>query len=338
MFVSFKKNICLIIGWLFLVNLSLAAQITVVSYGGANTKAQEQAFYLPFIKESIHIIDSQIYDGSLNAITAAGTNWHVIEVEGAELVRGCDAGIFEQLSMRNMQINSNKLIKGAVNACGLGFFVYSNVLAYNAEKLSSKPNSWQDFWDVKKFPGKRSLRKHPKTTLEFALLADGVIAADLYKILATKEGQDRAFAKLDELKEHIIWWQTGQQAADYLASGKAIMGSIYNGRITDANIDFIWRDALYEFEYWAIAKGSKNQNASHDFMRFSVTDEAQKRFMQNINYGATNKKALNLIEKDIAHKLPTANDNLAKQIPIDLYFWVDNGTKLEERFNQWLVQ
>ncbi len=85
-----------------------------------------------------------------------------------------------------------------MNDCGVGAIVYNFVLAYDGDKIKDDaPKSWADFWDVKKCPGKRALRKGPKTNLEIALMADGVPPADVYKTLATPAGVDRAFKKLD---------------------------------------------------------------------------------------------------------------------------------------------
>ena len=81
------------------------------------------------------------------------------------------------------------------------------------------------------YESKRGLRKGAKYTLEFALMADGVPVKDVYKVLATKDGQNRAFRKLDQLKPHIQWWEAGAQPPQFLASGDVVMSSAYNGRI-----------------------------------------------------------------------------------------------------------
>ena len=84
---------------------------------------------------------------------------------------------------------------------------------------------WADFWDVAKYPGKRGLHRGVRGNLEFALIADGVSPGDVYKVLATSEGVDRAFRKLDQLKPYIVWWQDDAEAARILASGDVLMTS-----------------------------------------------------------------------------------------------------------------
>ena len=104
-------------------------------------------------------------------------------------------------------------------------------LAYDGAKLANGPKTIADLFDTKKFPGKRGLWKNPATNLEFALMADGVAPADVYKLLSTKEGVNRAFKKLDTIKKDIVWWEAGAQAPQLLASGEVTMTTAWNGRI-----------------------------------------------------------------------------------------------------------
>src|SRR5690606_18582457 len=142
-------------------------------------------------------------------------------------------------------------IDAAVHECGVGAIVWDFVLAYDKDKLAEGPASWADFFDTTKFPGKRGLRQGPKSNLEFALMADGVAPADVYSVLATPEGVERAFAKLETIKNDVIWWESGAQAPQLLASGEVVMTSSYNGRIDAANkndqrnFGIQWNGALF---------------------------------------------------------------------------------------------
>ena len=78
------------------------------------------------------------------------------------------------------------------------------------------------------------MRKGARYNLEFALMADGVKTADVYKVLATKDGADRAFKKLTELKPNIQWWEAGAQPPQFLVAGDVVMTTAYNGRIDAA--------------------------------------------------------------------------------------------------------
>jgi putative spermidine/putrescine transport system substrate-binding protein len=267
--------------------------------------------------------------------------WNLVEVESPELARGCDEGMFEELDPALFGDEAN-YIDGAIQPCGVGFFVWSTVLAYNADKLKTAPTGWADFWDVAKFPGKRGLRKGAKYTLEFALMADGVAPKDVYQVLATDEGVDRAFRKLDELKPHIQWWEAGAQPPQYLASGDVVMSSAYNGRIAavqdESNLQVVWNGGIYDFDAWAIPKGAKDQEAARQFIAFSVQPEQQKAYAENIAYGPANKQAIDLLPKERLALMPTTPENIANQVAIDVTFWADYGEQLEQRFNAWAAK
>jgi putative spermidine/putrescine transport system substrate-binding protein len=186
-----------------MISLPTLAQstLTVVNFGGANGDAQKKAYFEPYEKAGGKIT-AVAYNGEQAKIKA------MIEVESPDVVRGCDEGLFEKLDWSKIG-NKADFQKAAVHECGVGTFVWSTVMAYDGDKLKTGPTTWADFWDVKKFPGKRGLRKGARYNLEFALMADGVKPADVYKMLATKDGAERAFKKLTALKSNIQWWEAG---------------------------------------------------------------------------------------------------------------------------------
>lgn len=324
---------------------ALATDLTVVSFGGANKAAQEKAFYGPYQKASGNKVIAGEYNGEMakvkSMVDTHSVSWNLVEVESPELARGCDEGLFEELPPE-LAGNPDDYVKGAVRTCGVGFFVWSTVLAYNANKLKTAPTGWADFWDLKKFPGKRGLRKGAKYTLEFALMADGVAPKDVYSVLATKEGQDRAFRKLNEIKPSIQWWEAGAQPPQFLASGDVVMSSAYNGRIAavqaESNLQVVWNGGIYDFDAWAIPKGAKDQQAARDFIAFTVKPEQQKVYAETIAYGPANKKAIDLVAPEMLQVIPTTPANIANQVPIDVTFWADYGEQLEQRFNAWAAK
>ncbi|KJJ98126.1 spermidine/putrescine ABC transporter substrate-binding protein [Pseudomonas sp. 21] len=339
------KLAALTLGVAFAAQSMAATDLTVVSFGGANKNAQVKAFYGPYEKSSGNKIVAGEYNGEMAKVKAMvdtnSVSWDLVEVESPELARGCDEGLFETIDPAILG-KAEDYVPGAVSNCGVGFFVWSTVLAYNADKLKTAPTSWADFWDTQKFPGKRGLRKGAKYTLEFALMADGVAPKDVYKVLATKEGQDRAFKKLDQIKPNIQWWEAGAQPPQYLASGDVVMSSAYNGRIAavqkESNLKIVWNGGIYDFDAWAIPKGAKKVDESLKFIAFSVQPEQQKTYSENIAYGPVNKNAVPLLSKDLLKDMPTTPENMQGQVGMDVTFWADYGEQLEQRFNAWAAK
>jgi putative spermidine/putrescine transport system substrate-binding protein len=238
----------------------------------------------------------------------------------------------------------DKLVDGAAAECGAGVLIWSTVFAYDANVIKDGPKNWAEFWDVKKWPGKRGMRRGSKMTLEIALLADGVAREDVYKVLSTKEGVDRAFKKLDELKPHILWWKAGAEPQQRLAAGDVIMSMAYNAWIyrvnqeEGRNFKIVWDGNNYSMDYWTIVKGSPNVDKAHKFISLSMRPERQAVFFNKIAYGWTAKGT----GKDIAPKmlpnLPTAEGHLDNALLTNVEFWLENAESLEKRFQVWVAK
>jgi len=320
-------------------------QITVVNFGGANGNAQKKAFYEPIEKAGVKVVPVE-YNGEQAKIKAMvetkKVTWDVVEVESPDVTRGCDEGLFEKIDYSKVAPKGD-FLPAAVNECGVGIFVWSTVMAYNADKLKTPPTTWADFWDVRKFPGKRGMRKGARYNLEFALMADGVKPADVYKVLATKEGADRAFKKLGELKPNIQWWEAGAQPPQFLVAGDVALTTAFNGRIDAAqregkNLKITWTGGIYDLDYWAIPKGSPNKDAAMKFIAFASSPDAQAEYAKNIAYGPTNTKSLARLDPKVLANLPTAPENAKTALQFSVKFWADQGEELEKRFASWATQ
>ncbi|MBK5009815.1 ABC transporter substrate-binding protein [Pseudomonas sp. S60] len=320
-----------------------APDMVVVGYGGAGQKAQDVAVFQPFsAQDNSKLIQSE-YNGEMARIKVmvdtGHVDWDVVQIEGPDLMRGCDEGMYEQLDWAKLG-HADQLIPEAAQACGSAALVWSVAIAYDRNKLAKAPTSWADFWDVKTYPGKRGLRKRAVYNLEFALMADGVKVEDVYKVLATPQGVDRAFAKLSELKPYIQWWEAGAQPAQWLTAGDVVMTSTYSGRIAaaaqaGAPLAVVWPGSLYGMDYWAIIKGSKHVAQAKRLIAYANQPEVQVRYVQQIPYGPTNTQAAAALDPGLAQWVPTSRQNLQGALSMDVAFWVDHGYELEERFNAW---
>lgn len=323
-----------------------ARDLTVVSWGGSYQDAQRKVYFQPFTKATGIPLKEASYNGGLGEMASQVKNnaviWDVVQVEAPELVRGCEQGLFEPLDWSKIGKKS-EFLPAAVTECGVGTIVWSVVLAYDGDKLKDGPRSWADFWDVKKYPGKRGLRKGAKFSLEIALMADGVAPKDVYKVLATPAGVDRAFRKLDQLKPYIQWWEAGAQPPEWLASGDVVMTSAYNGRISAANKEgrnfkIVWNQQLYALDSWVILKGSPKREEAYKYIAFASRPENQKGLAATIPYGPTHVAAVSQVDPDVVPLLPTAPENLKSALANDTEFWVEREEELNERFNAWAAK
>ena len=340
-----------IIGALALASVSAVAMqaqardFTIVGWGGTAQDVQREVYFKPFTeKTGVKILD-ETWDGGYGTLQAkmksGAANWDVVQVEAEELALGCDDGLFEKLDWDKMGVKDD-FFPEAVHECGAGTIYWSTAISYDGDKYAEGPNNWADFWNIEKFPGKRGLRKGAKYTLEAALMADGVKADELYDVMATEEGIERAFKKLDEIKQHIVWWEAGAQPVQLLASGEVVMSSIYNGRVSglnkaeNRNFKVVWPQSIYAIDSWVIMKGSEHKEVGQEFIKFASLAENQAKSALGIDYGVPNKKAE--IPAEVNANLPTAPENIEQAINLNVEFWIDNSEELTKRFNAWLAQ
>ncbi len=324
-----------------------ADPITVVSWGGAYQRSQEEAYIKPFAEKDGIKIGTEEYNGEIAKIRAmvesGNVSWDVIDVDTQTALQGCEDGLFLKLDWSRIG-DEKKFLEGTTTDCAVGTIVYSTVLAYDADKLKDGPTTIADLFDLKKFPGKRGLQKNPFVNMEFALMADGVPREQVYPMLKTQAGVDRAFKKLDTIKSQVVWWEAGAQPPQLLASGEVVMTTAWNGRIYDAakkdgkNFKIVWDGQVPDYDFWVIPKGSKHIDEAYKFIAFASAADNMANQSKYISYGPTNVDALPKITPAVLHDLPTAPDNTKTELVQDYYFWGDHGEELRKRFNTWLAQ
>jgi putative spermidine/putrescine transport system substrate-binding protein len=354
------KKILILTTALTTVAFAASADVTVMSWGGAYGEAQTEAFVKPFIaatgKNAI-MTDSDNPAPAIKAMVEAGNvTVDVASVEYADGIRLCDEGVLEPIDIATLPAGADgtpaadDFLPGAVTECAVSTDIWSNVFAYDTTKFPEGPTKVADFFDLEKFPGKRGLKKGAKAVLELALLGDGVPAADVYNVLSTPEGVDRAFAKLDTIKKDVVWWEAGSQAPQLLADGEVAMTTAYNGRIFAAAMNegkpfqIVWDGQIYENEMFVVPKGAPNLADAMEFVKFATSTEGLRASAQQISYGPARKSAMatEIVFKDgktvMAPHLPTAPENMTNALETSATFWVDHDAELNERFQAWLSQ
>ena len=335
---------------LFALGAQAEQTMTITSYGGAYQESQDKAYFQPFSqKTGVKVLQDSWNNevSKLKAMVDTGqVSWDVVDVEPAIALQGCDEGWLQKIDYDAIGVKKDSMVKGAALDCAIGTIVFGTIYAYDADKFpNGGPKTAADFWDVKKFPGPRALRKSPKTTLEFALVADGVPTEDVYEVLSTPEGIERAFAKLDEIRPNVkVWWTAGAQPVQLLADGEVVMATAWNGRIYDAvkndkkNFKIVWDGQALDFNLWAIPKGAKHLDLAKQFIKFTMDPDVMAKQSQYISYGPTLLEVGKRVPQNILADLPTAPENMKNAYPVSADFWADHDEELTERFNIWLAK
>jgi putative spermidine/putrescine transport system substrate-binding protein len=356
-----KKTLILTTALVGLAAAASAQDLTIMSWGGAYGESQVEAYNKPFAEMkgvTVNMVDADNPGTPIKAMVEANNvSVDVADVELSDAVRLCDEGLLEEIDHSALPPApdgtpaTEDFVDGALMSdCAVANIVWSTVYAYDTTKFSGEaPTTMADFFDLERFPGKRGLRKSAKANLEMALIADGVPASDVYDMLETDEGVDRAFAKLDTIKDSVVWWEAGAQPPQLLADGEVVMSTAYNGRIFNAAVSegkpfqIVWDGQVMDFDLFVVPKGAPHKDLAMEYIAFATDTQRLADQAKWISYGPARKSSGELVglykdgKTEMGPQMPTAAANMTNALVNNFEFWADNGTELEERFNAWLA-
>ena len=338
-----------------------AQSITAVSWGGAYGRAVNEGVNLPFTEATGIRVIVEDYNGGLAQIRAQVevgiVHWDVVDMEIADAVRGCDEGLLEPVELGSLPPGPDgtpavdDFVAEGRAECGVAQLHWSTVYAYNADNIAGeKPTTMADFFDLERFPGRRGMRRVPQVNLEFALIADGVPLDEVYAALGTPEGLDRAFRKLDAIKEQVIWWEAGAQPPQMLADGEVAMSTAYNGRIFNAQVlegqpfVIVWDGQLLDVGVIGIVAGTPRMEEALRYLSFATTAESQARIGRRISYSPARRSGAPLVTThvtagvEMAPHMPATPENAKRALRYDWKWWADNQDEISDRFNRWLAR
>ncbi len=351
-----------------LVNAAENIDLTIVSWGGAYTTSQQKAYHEPYMEKNsgVKITNDDSSNEAvarLRAMKEAGNvTWDLVDVVAADALRLCDEGLAREMDFDKELAKGNDGSSATkdfgdllVNECFIPQIVYSTTFGYRTdvpEWKGAQPTSIKDVFDLKKFPGKRSLEKRPVNNLEWALLADGVPADKIYDVLSTEAGVKQAFAKLDTIKDDVIWWSAGADTPQRLADGQVVIGSTYNGRLFSVieeekqPVAMLWDWQVFDLDGWIVPAGlsAEREAAVLDYLKFATDTQRLADQAKYISYGPARKSSAPLVGKhatlgiDMAPHMPTDPKNAKTTLLYNFEWWADNRDEMDQRFQAWLSQ
>ncbi|MCP3972361.1 MAG: extracellular solute-binding protein [Rhodobacteraceae bacterium] len=343
----------------------MADELTIVSWGGAYSKSQLRAYHEPYSEMSgttiINDDSSAEAVAKLRAMNEAGNvTWDVVDVVAADAMRLCDEGLALEIDHDTMlaaapdgTLASEDFGDLIVSDCFIPQIVYSTAFGYRTDLVGDNPpDDICDVFDLEAYPGKRSLEKRPINNMEWALLCDGVDKADVYSVLETSEGQDRALAKLGTIKDSVIWWSAGADTPQLLADGEIVMGSTYNGRLFSVieeqhqPVGMLWDAQVFDLDGWIIPAGlsAERQARALDYIMFATDTQRLADQAKFISYGPARASSAPMVGKhadlgiDMAPHMPTDPNNAKNTFLYNYEFWADYRDDIDAKFQAWLAQ
>ena len=328
----------LMLGGIMAATPAAARDLTIVAGGGALQDHMRRTLFATFGEP---VVDTA-YDyntGPIRAmVQARNVTWDVVLVEAPDLVRGCEDGIFERMNWA--VVNRAKFLPGGSSTCGAGAIGWGVSIFWDTARNPTGPANFQEFWDTQRFPGRRTLRRGARMTLEIALMGDGVPASEVYRLLATPAGQARAFAALDRIRPNLHFWTGGQQPIELVNAGEVAYAVGFVGRTANAirggaRYELNWSTLLFAIDYWAVVRGSPNATAGMRLVEH-ITNPAPLLELTKL-WPINPVTAAVANDPNVRTRNPLMMTNhQAGGLQIDTEFWLENGPDLEQRFAAWL--
>ena len=328
--------------------VAMAADLTIASWGGSYQAAQSKAIFQPVAKKLGITIKEESYGGISDVrlqVKAGAVTLDIIDTGSGGGARGGVEGILEPLDYNMIDVSN--FVEGTHLPACVGTITFSTVFAYNTDTYKDGgPKSWADFFDTKKFPGKRAYRAKYHGALEPALLADGVPMNEVYKVLDSEEGIDRAINKIRSIKDDVaIWWKSGAQHAQLMKDGEVDMTTGWNGRFDVAIKDgakaaYNYNAALLDYDCFGIPKGAPNKELAMKFLAEASKPEYQANMPKYITYGPTDKRAyeMGVIDDAVAKTLPSHPHNAETQLVVDNTWYAKWEKVASEKYQEMLTE
>jgi putative spermidine/putrescine transport system substrate-binding protein len=323
--------------------------VTYFTYGGAWKQAIAQSFFDPFTNKTGIPVQYQepysfaklraMHEAKAQQIDIAGVNGMDVYIAArSKMITPIDWSVVDKSALDPQQLHHENVIGCASQSMNL---CYSKKKWPGDQAANAlRPNSWADFWNVEKFPGRRALRRDALWTMEAAAKADGIKDDAFYPL-----DVDRVFRTLDRIKPHIkTWWSDNSQAQQLMAQEEVDLIYMTNGRATQSILDhkapfeMIWNEAIYagHAEGWIVPAGCPNPKGGMRALDFIGRPEYQAVFARLLYYAPQHPKAIDLLPPALAKLMPSHPENEKVAHIIDYRWWADNNARVQRRFEQWL--
>lgn len=313
-------------------------KLVVVNWGGDAVPAFEAALTKPYASDkgiNVQIDGSGPSRGAMQAQFESGAvSWDVCD---------CDPGGSKSLGANGMVepidytvVDKSQVEEGFAYEFSVANYFLSYVIAYDAQKFGDNPpKSWADFWDVEKFPGKRSMYKWMAGCMEAALLADGVTPDKLYPL-----DEDRAIRKLKELKPHVLtYWDSGAESQQLLRDGEVSMALVWHTRAnfverdTEGAVKWTYAQGILAPSGWSVIKGNPaGAAAAMDFIRFCQDPQRQVELLRALGCGPSNPKAHALVPDELKRLDNSSKENMAVQVLMDMDWYAERGDAALDKY------
>ena len=311
-------------------------EIVHANWGGDALKCHNKIHAKPFTKKygvKVLIDGSGPLEGKIKAMAEKkNVIWDCADADWWNGTRLGQQGLLEPIDWSIVDKSKN-LFSGRYASMS---YSYAYPIVYDKSKVGDDPpKNWADFWNVKKYPGKRCLYKWLTFALEAALMADGVQPDSLYPL-----DIDRALNKLKEIKDHLIFWQSGAESQQMLLQGEVVMGQLWNTRAsvlekdTNGRVTWTWNQAIFSPANWIVPKGNPaGREWAMRWLAFMQDPTRQVEMLKCVGFGTANPETFKLTGPELRRINSSDPENLKLMVQCNQDFY---GKHYDEMLNRYL--
>jgi putative spermidine/putrescine transport system substrate-binding protein len=313
-------------------------EVVLAGFGGETYQTRHDLVFDPFTELSgATVVDAPWdYGKFLNMVDAPSPEWDAIDFDGYSVVGLVQAGT-PPAKLADW-VRRCDLVDKKFQDYAAGSYAYSVVMGWSSS-LDGTPQTWVDFFDTKKFPGKRAFPKSIYAgTVELALMADGVAKDDLYPL-----DFDRGFAKLDELKKDLVFYDSYAQGQQLMVQGSASMMATANSRMIQLQEqgrgDFTYEQAvLYPWGAFPITQNAPHADAMNALIDTMSHPAVQAEIARTLYLGPIVSDAFDMLKKDELALQPNSEENRAKAAVLNTEVAAEQDAEYVKRFFAWVGQ
>ena len=325
--------------------------VTMALGGGGGESLYGRSFQESLFEPYAEMFDvtfvDDIYDlAKMKAMVDAGqVQWDMIVGTTPAEAAGMGAKYHEEVDWS--LVNGVDMLPGTTGPYFLPMDIWTTNLVVSTKTYpdpATGPRNWEDFWDVDKFPGRRTMAGD-MWSFYAPLYGLGWRADEIYPV--TRAKAEKVFEQLRKIKPHInVWTKTGVQPGQLIVDGQADMALAWNGRIQPLVDDGMDVRIVWEAQHFggasgiSIVKGTPHLECAQHVLAVGALPEVQAAKAEILPYGPANKKSGPMVSEAVRGKLPTAPGTVENfySMDRDLEFWGEYLDWVAEEYVKLLVE
>lgn len=315
-------------------DMTLSGDVVWADYGGPTNESRYAAYFDSFATETgVDVISTSFEDAIAFGMLDGGQGDYDLLQVSTDSFLAYQANILELPD----DVPRGDNLPENIRDYAVGGFTIGIAQGWLTETFSDGgPQDWADFFDLESYPGNRAWPGSPGSydaSYELALLADGVAPHDLYPI-----DFDRAEAKLDTIRDELVYYTSYPEVQTLLANGSASIAVSVTGQFTallnqGLDVSVQWNEAFLSPNFFVVPATAPNLENAFALAAWLADPEREAIFIERTRYIPANTQTLDLISEDTADSLP---DESSGALYFDEEWRSEHQDEFAERYTAWL--